>query len=171
MPLPSLDWVAVLYFKMAVARFAGETLYSSACKEMSITEPTDEPIQVAGHGTIANKALMVVGIVGLIAAAGLFQHDKTRDRAETVLAAGARLGGVGWSLGPRGLVSRKDEQLLSFNEITRFNVDEGTFHVWKRDARKSVIQEPTSEPNFYPGYLLLTSMYRAARENSEEAIE
>jgi hypothetical protein len=71
---------------------------------------------------------------------------------------------------PKGFVSRKEEQFLSFADVTAFNVEEGTFHVWKKGADKSVIQEATSEPNFYPGYLLLTTMYWAHRkETAEEA--
>ena len=68
---------------------------------------------------------------------------------------------------PKGFVSRKEEQFLSFADVTGFNVDEGTFHVWKKGADKSVIRESTSEPNFFPGFLLLTIMYRAAAREED----
>ncbi len=63
---------------------------------------------------------------------------------------------------PKGFISRKDEQLLRFADVAGFNVEEGTFHVWKHGVNKSVIHEPTSEPNFFSGYDLLTSLYWAA---------
>jgi hypothetical protein len=62
----------------------------------------------------------------------------------------------------KGFVSRQKEQLLPFAEVTGFEIDDGTFRVWQRGADKSVINEATTEPNFFPGYLLLSAMYWSA---------
>ena len=70
----------------------------------------------------------------------------------------------GFHYRPKGFVSRKkEEQFIGFDDVYAMDVQEGTFHVWTHGKDKSVIRESTSEPNFYPGYLLATQVYSAAR--------
>ncbi len=83
-----------------------------------------------------------------------------------------RISDEGFHYRPKGFVSRKEEKLLPFEEVTGFQIDDGTFRVWQQGAGKSVINEATSEPNFYPGYLLVSAMYRSGatrRERSPDA--
>jgi hypothetical protein len=79
-----------------------------------------------------------------------------------------RITDEGFYYRPKGFVSRKDEQFLPFSEVSGFNIEEGTFHVWKDGVEKSVIHELTSEPNFYPGFMLLGAMFSAAGENATD---
>lgn len=71
---------------------------------------------------------------------------------------------------PKGFVGRKkEEEFLSYADVHGFDIQDGTFHVWKKGADKSVIHELTAEPNFYPGYLLLSRIDWAAHQEAESA--
>jgi hypothetical protein len=59
---------------------------------------------------------------------------------------------------PSGFFGRKEPFILPYREIANFELQQGMFHVWKPGATKSVVQEPVSQPNFFPGFFLLLSM-------------
>jgi hypothetical protein len=59
---------------------------------------------------------------------------------------------------PSGFFGRKEPFVLPYHEIANFELQQGVFHVWKRGGTKSVVQEPVSQPNFFPGFFLLLSM-------------
>ncbi len=62
---------------------------------------------------------------------------------------------------PTGFFGGKKEPIvIPFTRIQGFDLQEGYLHIWETGKEKSVIQEATSECNFYPGYFLLTNLFR-----------
>lgn len=44
---------------------------------------------------------------------------------------------------------------LSFDQVDRYDFKEGVFYLWKRGTQEPAIAESMSEPNFFPGFILL----------------
>jgi hypothetical protein len=57
---------------------------------------------------------------------------------------------------PAGFVGRKEPQLLPFDQLAGFNIEQGSFFLFKNDEKKAVMQEAVSMPNFFPGYYMLS---------------
>lgn len=70
---------------------------------------------------------------------------------------------------PAGLIGRKDPEVVRFAEVENFSLEQGYFQLWVRGRGKSVLREPVSEPNFFPGFLLLSSIFR--QEGSSDGEE
>ncbi len=66
----------------------------------------------------------------------------------------------GIEFAPQGFLGRKERQFLPYKEVSGFNLHEGVFHLWAGDEKKSVMQEQVSAPNFFPGFLLLCSIFK-----------
>ena len=62
---------------------------------------------------------------------------------------------------PGGFLGRKEAQILRFNELHGFDIQEGTFHLWARNIEKSVMQESIGATNFFPGYYALINLCAA----------
>jgi hypothetical protein len=70
---------------------------------------------------------------------------------------------------PSGLFGRKDAEVVPYSQVTSIGLDKGFFHLWVRGRDKSVMQEPVWQPNFFPGYLVLSSLLRPAESAGEGA--
>jgi hypothetical protein len=57
---------------------------------------------------------------------------------------------------PGGLFGKKVPVVVRFPEVYTYRIDQGTFYLWTRDQKKPVIQEAMTQPNFFPGFFLLT---------------
>jgi len=68
-----------------------------------------------------------------------------------------------------GFFSSKQPVLYRFEDITGFDIQEGYFHLWVAGKKKSVVQEPCSAPNFYPGFQLLLTLVRPSADQPGEA--
>jgi hypothetical protein len=101
--------------------------------------------------------------------------DKMRDHISLVLAAkmlaqlsdGQR---VNWTANlvltpegiefrPSGFVRRKEAVLLPFSRVHTFDIQQGTFYLWEQGKDKPVMQEASSMPNFFPGYVALCQIF------------
>ena len=60
---------------------------------------------------------------------------------------------------PQGFLGRKERQFLPYGDIAGFEVKEGVFHLFAAGQSKPIMREQTSQPNFYPGFFLLSSMF------------
>ncbi|EAQ79760.1 hypothetical protein [Blastopirellula marina] len=60
---------------------------------------------------------------------------------------------------------------LPWNQIHNFDIQEGTFHIWSQGAEKSVIQEPVSSPNFFPGFHAFCTILLPEEANADELVE
>jgi hypothetical protein len=70
---------------------------------------------------------------------------------------------------PAGWVGRKGAQVLPYDQVAGFNLDQGTFSLWAKGRAKPVMQENSTEPNFFPGFVMLSLM--AGREEGTAAEE
>jgi hypothetical protein len=70
-----------------------------------------------------------------------------------------RISREGFHYRPQGIIGRKKETCLSFPEVLGFEIQNGTFHIWKNGVKKSVIHESVSQPNFFPGYFFVVSLF------------
>lgn len=66
---------------------------------------------------------------------------------------------------PQGLVRSGAPTLLPYEQVQEFHVSGGRFFVVARGAKRPVIDEPVSAPNFFPGFYLLTTLCNPARED------
>lgn len=60
---------------------------------------------------------------------------------------------------PAGFFGRKDPTVIPYNQISNFELQQGVFHVWTPGKTKSVVQEPVSQANFFPGFYVLIAMF------------
>ena len=60
---------------------------------------------------------------------------------------------------PSGFFGRKATSLLSYENYGGWNMDQGVFHLFERGNTKAVMNEQSSEANFYPGFFLLLQMF------------
>lgn len=72
--------------------------------------------------------------------------------------AGLRFLREGIEYRPSGLLGRKPPVMIPFESILGFDIQQGTFHLWTHGQTKPVIKENVGEPNFFPGYFLLTTL-------------
>ncbi len=70
---------------------------------------------------------------------------------------------------PPGMFGRKEAERVPFSEVENFALEQGYFHLWVRGRGKSVMREPVSEPNFFPGFLLLSSIAKSGGEEGQGA--
>jgi len=68
---------------------------------------------------------------------------------------------------PSGFLGKKEFQYLPYAEFHGFDIQEGFLHLWKVGQDKSVIAEPISADNFFPGFLLLVTMFEGEDEAAE----
>lgn len=56
---------------------------------------------------------------------------------------------------PGGLLGRKAATTLPYSEYHGYGLDQGTFSIFRKGAKKAVMTESASAPNFFPGFYLL----------------
>lgn len=56
---------------------------------------------------------------------------------------------------PGGLLGRKAATTLPYSEYHGYGLDQGTFSIFRNGAKKAVMTESASAPNFFPGFYLL----------------
>jgi hypothetical protein len=81
--------------------------------------------------------------------------------------------GSGVEFRPAGFIGigRKEPVLYPWDQIINYSLEEGALHVWVKDKDKSVIQEPCSAANFFPGLALFATLFDTqgvAKEEPEE---
>ncbi|TWT32090.1 hypothetical protein [Blastopirellula retiformator] len=62
---------------------------------------------------------------------------------------------------------KKTPVQLPWNQIANFDIQEGNFHIWQVNNQKSVIHEPVSNKNFFPGFFVFCQIL-SPPENAEE---
>jgi hypothetical protein len=67
----------------------------------------------------------------------------------------------GFECYPAGVFGKKEWTTLPYAEYGGWKMDQGTFQLFQRGVKKSVHSEKTSEANFFPGFMLLQSMFHA----------
>jgi hypothetical protein len=70
-------------------------------------------------------------------------------------------GAQGFECYPSGVFGKKEWTTLPYAEYGGWTMDQGAFHLFKKGVKKSVHKETTSEPNFFPGFALLQSMFHS----------
>jgi hypothetical protein len=65
----------------------------------------------------------------------------------------------GIEFAPQGFIGRKERQLVPYEQVKGFDIQQGVFHLFTEAGQKSVMQEQVSAANFFPGFLLFTSMF------------
>jgi len=56
---------------------------------------------------------------------------------------------------PGGFLGRKPAVTLPYSEYHGYGLDQGTFSIFRKGAKKAVMTESASAPNFFPGFYLL----------------
>jgi hypothetical protein len=56
---------------------------------------------------------------------------------------------------PKGLIGRKEMQLLPYSECSGYKIIGDVFYLFQTGEVKEVLSEPISAFNFLPGYVLL----------------
>ncbi len=108
--------------------------------------------------------------------------DALRDHISQVIAARmaddlSKWGQVAWTpnltfrtegieFRPAGWFGRKEPELLPWEQLAGFDIEQGVFHLWRAGQDKSIVQEQVSVANFFPGFFLLLS--RNANEDDEQ---
>ncbi len=60
---------------------------------------------------------------------------------------------------PVGFLGRKDPLVIPYDTISNFDLDDGTLHIWVHGQDKSMVQEQVSQPNFFPGLVVLSHLF------------
>lgn len=63
---------------------------------------------------------------------------------------------------PRGLLGRKEFELLPYADFAGHEMALGVLYLFRRGEEKPIMSEVSSAPNFFPGHFLLKSMQRSA---------
>jgi hypothetical protein len=100
--------------------------------------------------------------------------DHLRDHVSGVIAARmldqfGRGNPVDWTTGlrflpealeyqPRGWFRRKAPVMLRYDEIAGMDLISGVFHLWVNGQKKPAVKEQVGQPNFFPGYLVLSHL-------------
>ncbi|MCC9604495.1 hypothetical protein LOC68_27745 [Blastopirellula sp. JC732] len=66
---------------------------------------------------------------------------------------------------------KKTPVQVPWNQIVNFDIQEGTFHLWQRGSDKSVIHEPVSNKNFFPGFFAFCQILSPEAAAEEELVE
>lgn len=66
---------------------------------------------------------------------------------------------------------KKTAVQVPWNQISNFDIQEGTFHIWQAGQQKSVIQEPVSAANFFPGFFAFCHILSPSEAEAEELVE
>lgn len=62
---------------------------------------------------------------------------------------------------PAGFLGRKEPVFLPYEKYGGYNLDQGVFYLFAKDAPKAVLSESVSEANFFPGFHLLLLLLHA----------
>jgi hypothetical protein len=65
----------------------------------------------------------------------------------------------GIEFAPQGFLGRKARRFLPYGEVGSFDIRQGVFRLFSSAKPRVTVQEQVSAANFFPGYLLLTSMF------------
>lgn len=57
---------------------------------------------------------------------------------------------------------RKQPILIPFDTIVNFDISDGTFRIWTAGPAAPIVNEETSQPNFYPGLILFSKLMQRA---------
>jgi hypothetical protein len=68
--------------------------------------------------------------------------------------------GEGIEYKPAGLLGRKDPVTYAWEDVKNFDLQQGFLHIWVNSAQKSVVQEPCSAPNFFPGLAVFAMLLK-----------
>ena len=66
--------------------------------------------------------------------------------------------GEGLSYNRLTFTGRKQPILIPFDSIVNFNISDGTFRIWTAGQSAPIVNEETSQPNFYPGLVLFSTL-------------
>ncbi len=69
---------------------------------------------------------------------------------------------------PGGFLGRKPPEVLPYERIRGFDMQQGVFFVWSQESEKPVIRQPVSAPNFFPGFYALL-VRQSPEEGAREA--
>jgi hypothetical protein len=67
---------------------------------------------------------------------------------------------------PSGFLGRKAPVQIPYSSISGFNMNQGVFFIFVKGQDRAVIQVQCAEPNFFPGYLLLTSLFKSPEQSA-----
>jgi hypothetical protein len=67
----------------------------------------------------------------------------------------------------QGFFGKREPVFYPFRDIANFDIQQGFLHVWMRGKDKPVIQEACAEPNFFPGFYLLSMLFAPKEEVPE----
>jgi len=67
---------------------------------------------------------------------------------------------------PAGFVKRKPPEILPYEAIADMKVQEAVFSLWRWGQKRPLLREPTTQPNFFPGLRLLTTILEKKRAAS-----
>jgi hypothetical protein len=65
---------------------------------------------------------------------------------------------------PLGFFGRKPPAVLPYDDVSNVHIHEGFFSVWRHGRKRAVIRASVSEPNFFPGYRLLLTVFEQRRK-------
>jgi hypothetical protein len=71
---------------------------------------------------------------------------------------------------PSGFFGRKQTSFIPSSQYGGWNMDQGVFYLFHQGTNGAVMSEQVSEPNFYPGFFLLLSLYHSETETAEETV-
>ncbi|CAK9015498.1 Uncharacterized protein SCF082_LOCUS12790, partial [Durusdinium trenchii] len=84
------------------------------------------------------------------------------ESGEVTWTDGLKLGSEGLEFRRRSLLgARKSPELIPYDAILEFSIDEGWFHVWANYQERAVVKVACASPNFYPGLLLFDRLVAA----------
>jgi len=99
----------------------------------------------------------------------LRMHEQLRAGGSVTWTANLDFTPDGLRYRPSGFLGRKEPQLLPFAEYGGYDLKQGTFHLFARGNKKSVMVEQAATENFYPGFfLLLMLLHEPAAEQAPE---
>jgi hypothetical protein len=65
---------------------------------------------------------------------------------------------------PLGFFGRKPPTVLRYEEIANLDIKDGFFSVWRHGRKLAAIRTNVSEPNFFPGFHLLLTIFEQKRK-------
>lgn len=69
---------------------------------------------------------------------------------------------------PQGFLGSKPPELLPYERIRGFDMQQGILYVWSHGSEKPVVRQAVSAPNFFPGFYALLARQAPGDDGAEE---
>ena len=172
----SLRYLDIVSFTYAATRNYYNGVYTGTSTEMKFTPVAGseaKEIKYSANLKGVDEDLDIIrDHISNVIASQMGQH--VSEGNDTVWTKNLTFTEAGLRYRPSGFFGgKKEEELLPWERLHGFDVQEGIFYLWETGNEKPIANEEVSAPNFFPGYYLLSMMTSpdVQPEGQAEAVE